>query len=131
MDAEGASARRLPLIKRRKESAVKTVVDVKTMRESDAATIAAGTSGRELMYRAGVGVCQSYPWQGPVAIVCGSGNNAGDGYVLATLLHKLQIPCTLFLLAERFSRDGAYYFEQCREQNIPYVLCNGNTDFSP
>lgn len=110
---------------------MKPVVDVKTMRKSDAATIAAGTSGKELMYRAGVGVFQSYPWRGPVAIVCGSGNNAGDGYVLATLLHRAGIPCTLLLLSEQFSEDGAYYFEQCRSFAIPYVLWSEGTDLSP
>lgn len=109
---------------------MRTVVDVKTMRESDAATIAAGTPGKELMYRAGLGILQSYPWQGPVAIVCGNGNNGGDGYVLATLLHKSGIPCRLFLLSEGFSEDGRYYFDQCRALDIPWEICDENTDFA-
>ena len=86
------------------------VVDVKTMRESDAMTIRNGIPGRELMRRAGKAILESYPWQGPVAIVCGSGNNGGDGYVLAELLREQRIPVVVFLLSDRFSEDGRFYF---------------------
>jgi NAD(P)H-hydrate repair Nnr-like enzyme with NAD(P)H-hydrate epimerase domain len=72
------------------------LLSVAAMRESDAATIRGGISGKELMYRAGVGIFESVRWHGNVAIVCGSGNNAGDGYVLAILLSEKKIPCTLF-----------------------------------
>ncbi len=102
---------------------MQTVVSVATMRHSDAETIQNGVTSRELMYRAGHGVYAGYPWKGPVAIVCGSGNNGGDGYVLASLLWKNGIPCRLFLLSERFSRDGRYYFDQCVEVGIPYEIC--------
>ena len=64
------------------------IVDVKTMQESDRATIESGTSARELMLRAAKGIFESYTWGGKTLIVCGVGNNAGDGYALATLLHK-------------------------------------------
>ncbi len=109
---------------------MKQVVSVKVMRESDAETIRRGTSGRELMYRTGQGIFSSHVWQGPVAIVCGSGNNAGDGYVLAGLLQEAKIPCTIFLLSEQFSSDGAYYYGKCKENGIKTILCNADTDFS-
>ena len=94
---------------------MKQIVDVRVMRESDENTIRNGTSGRELMWRAAKGVLESYAWQGPVAIVCGSGNNAGDGYALALLLREKHIPCRVYLLSDRFSEDGAYYYEKCKE----------------
>ena len=53
------------------------IVDVKTMQESDRATIASGTSSRELMLRAAKGIFESYTWMGKTLIVCGVGNNAG------------------------------------------------------
>ena len=59
------------------------ILDVDSMRASDAETIASGTSGRELMARAGEGIFRAVDWKPPVAVVCGTGNNAGDGYVLA------------------------------------------------
>ncbi|MBR2907858.1 MAG: NAD(P)H-hydrate dehydratase [Clostridia bacterium] len=106
------------------------VLSVKNMRESDAHTIAGGVPGRELMYRAGVGILESVSWKEPVAIVCGSGNNGGDGYVLATLLHERGVSCALFSLSDRFSEDGRYYSDLCTERGIPRVTCGADTDFS-
>lgn len=106
------------------------VVSVETMRKSDAYTIRKFTDSKELMLRAGKGVYNSYSWKGKTAIVCGKGNNAGDGYVLALQLKEAGIDCVLFLLEEKFSADGKYYFDQCMEQSVPYVLCDKNTDFN-
>lgn len=106
------------------------VVSVENMRASDAATIASGVSGRELMYRAGIGILGSTEWRGRVAIVCGSGNNGGDGYVLASLLFDRGVSCTLFQLSDRFSEDGTYYSDICNKKGIPRVMCDGDTDFS-
>ena len=105
-----------------------TVLTVEDMRRSDAACIAAGTPGAELMARAGQGVFSAYSWQGPTAILCGTGNNAGDGYVLADLLHGAGIPCRLFLLKEQFSPDGEFYFRRCMDQGIPWSVWETGTD---
>ena len=109
---------------------MKPVVPVKVMRRCDAAAIASGISARELMRRAGEAVFRSYPWRGRTAIVCGTGNNAGDGYVLAELLFRAGISCRLLLLQERFSPDGRYYFDKCAELGIPWEMCAGTPDFS-
>lgn len=66
------------------------VLSVDNMRKSDAFTIANFISSRELMFRAGKGVFNSINWKPPVAIICGSGNNAGDGYVLSDYLEILK-----------------------------------------
>ena len=99
-----------------------TVLTVEDMRRSDAACIASGVPGTELMARAGRGVYESVSWRGPAAILCGTGNNAGDGYVLASLLHEAGIPCRLYLLQEKFSPDGEFYFRRCLEQGVPWSL---------
>ena len=109
---------------------MKPVVSTAVMRSCDAAAIAAGTPARELMRRAGEGIYRSYPWRGPTAIVCGTGNNAGDGYVLALCLRRAGIRCRLLLTEERFSSDGRFYFEECLRQGIPWSLCAGAPDFS-
>ncbi len=96
------------------------ILTVANMRKSDAAAIAGGTPGRELMRRAGQGIFESVSWKGPVGILCGAGNNAGDGYVLALLLKEEGIPCDLILLSDTFSEDGKYYFDQCRAEGIPF-----------
>lgn len=100
------------------------ILSVKAMRESDAYTIQSGTPARTLMLRAGIGIFRSTSWSDreTVAIVCGSGNNAGDGYVLALLLADEHIPCRLYLTAERFSDDGAYYFTMCRARGISVTV---------
>ena len=107
------------------------IVDVRTMQESDRATIASGTSARELMLRAAKGIFDCYDWSQKTLIVCGTGNNAGDGYALATLLHEAKRSCDLLLLRNRFSEDGEYYFNICKQKGIGYSLWNGSFDFSP
>ena len=93
------------------------ILSVEEMRKSDAATIESGTPGRELMQRAAAGiysaVCDSFRIKGPVAIVCGSGNNAGDGYALALILNEKGIKCTLFRVTDKFSGDGKIYYDKC------------------
>ena len=89
-------------------------VSVQVMRDSDAWTIANKIPSKELMRRAGEGIFHAAKWKGPVAIVCGSGNNAGDGYVVADLLKKEGIDVTIVLTGDKFSEDGRYYYEKCR-----------------
>ena len=103
------------------------------MRKSDAWTIEHEVSGKELMMRAGKGIVEAAGqvcgWESPCAIVCGSGNNAGDGYVIALLLQEKGIASRLFLISEKFSQDGAWYYGKCLDAGIPVTLCDENTRF--
>lgn len=103
---------------------------VENMRLSDKMTIEAGTPGTELMARAGRGIFEAAAWKPPVAVVCGTGNNAGDGYVLALLLLENDIPCTVFLLAEKWSADGRYYYDKCVSAGAEIRLIPEKPDFS-
>ena len=109
------------------------VLSVDNMRKSDAHTIEGGISGKELMYRAGVGVVKtiqdSTQLKGPIAIVCGSGNNAGDGYVIASLLQTQGFACTIFRLTKKTSEDGDYYLKQCLNSKINVLFLNDDTTF--
>ena len=80
-------------------------LDRKTIREY-------GTPGRELMERAGRAVVEEIAarWDGlaglRVVVVCGKGNNGGDGYVVARLLHQNAAQVDLFLISQRAAVSG-------------------------
>lgn len=60
------------------------------MRAQEAAAVAAGTSYEQLMENAGQAVAQDIlrrlPAPQPILILCGKGNNGGDGLVIARIL---------------------------------------------
>lgn len=87
------------------------VVTVQNMRDSDAQTIASGVTSAELMYRAALGLFQAVRFVGKIAIVCGSGNNGGDGYALACVLLENGITPTIFRVNKKFSKDGLFYYQ--------------------
>ncbi|CAN5377601.1 hypothetical protein BH09PSE4_BH09PSE4_06250 [soil metagenome] len=65
------------------------IVTAEEMRAAEARTVDAGTTVQELMERAGQAVAEAALRVGgraPVLVLCGPGNNGGDGYVAARLL---------------------------------------------
>ena len=109
---------------------LKNAISVQRMRESDAYTIAHHTSGRELMQRAASGVYQSLDWTGKTAaIVAGSGNNGGDGYALASILHDAGIESRVYRTSDKFSADGAFYHDMAKEKGIPICAFSDNETF--
>src|SRR5207249_10125785 len=67
------------------------------MRALDRWTIEHGTPGPVLMERAGGGAARVLRARlgrprGPVVVVCGRGNNGGDGFVVARHLRRARIP---------------------------------------
>ncbi len=71
------------------------------MGEADRLTIAAGVfDGPALMARAGAAVCAEimsrYPEAPHVDVLCGPGNNGGDGYVVAELLRRAGVQVSIY-----------------------------------
>ena len=102
------------------------VVSVSNMRKSDAYTIENGIPSLELMHKAGLAICRNVIWRGKILIVCGTGNNAGDGYVLAGLLKKGRYDVSVMLLEKRFSKEGKFYFDEYVDGKVPYCVYKGN-----
>lgn len=101
-------------------------VSTEVMRASDRWTIENLVPSKELMERAGKAIFDQVDWKGPVGIICGKGNNAGDGFVVASLLKDHGIGCEIVLLYEdAFSEDGRYFFDRCVSKGVP-VVTEGN-----
>ncbi len=90
------------------------VISVENMRQSDAQTIANHTPSKELMRRAAQGIFDAVQFTGRIAIVCGSGNNGGDGYALACILLDHGMTPVIFRVSDKFSDDGLYYYRTAR-----------------
>ena len=99
-------------------------ISVAQMRAADQYTIANGTPSKELMRRAAQGVFDSYSsWEGKrTLIVCGSGNNGGDGYALASIMKARDLDVTVLRVSDKFSEDGDYYYQKCLHQGVPVLL---------
>lgn len=71
------------------------VLTVAQMRAAEEALIAAGSDAHQLMQRAGRGAAD-WVWRvaarRPVTVLCGPGNNGGDGYVIAQALRERNVP---------------------------------------
>lgn len=104
------------------------IVTTAAMRELDRKSIEEiGIPGAVLMENAGRGAtdvllrCFSGLRDAPVALVCGAGNNGGDGFVVARLLRERGIQAQVFLLAapERLAGDGKIYFDVLQRVGVP------------
>jgi NAD(P)H-hydrate epimerase len=79
------------------------------MRRADAAAIAAGISGPSLMEAAGGAVAEETRrrWSArPTLVLCGPGNNGGDGFVAARCLVQSGWPVRVALLGAREALRG-------------------------
>lgn len=89
------------------------VVTAAEMRELDRATMEEiGIPAFTLMETAGRAVAEAAidmldDARGPVAVVCGFGNNGGDGFVAARVLKSHGIDAVVYLAAERDAIHGA------------------------
>lgn len=86
--------------------------DARAMRDLDRRSAAAqGITELDLMQRAGAAavshLLKQWPMATRFAVVCGTGNNGGDGWVVATLLRERGLSCDVFLLGQSEKISGA------------------------
>jgi ADP-dependent NAD(P)H-hydrate dehydratase / NAD(P)H-hydrate epimerase len=85
------------------------LLSVAQMAEADRTAIAAGTAGALLMQNAGDAVVGEITrrWSvRPVVVLCGPGNNGGDGFAVAVALERLGWPVRVALLGPKEQLRG-------------------------
>jgi ADP-dependent NAD(P)H-hydrate dehydratase / NAD(P)H-hydrate epimerase len=93
------------------------LLSVAQMNEADRLTVAAGTAGSLLMQRAGEAVVRELTRRftpRPVIVLCGPGNNGGDGFVVAIELAQRGWPVRIALGGEIASLRGDAQFHAQR-----------------
>ena len=101
------------------------------MGEADRLTISGGTPGLALMERAGLAVADEAARltrsRGRIAVICGPGNNGGDGFVAARLLARRGYAVELGLLGDRAALRGEAGAAASRYDDP--VMAAGDVDF--
>jgi len=96
----------------------------------DAAAIASGIPGIQLMKRAGRAafdlLLERYPAIELITVYCGAGKNGGDGYVLAALAAQKLLPVQIIQLtpADRLSGEARIAYEYALQEGVkilPFV----------
>jgi NAD(P)H-hydrate epimerase len=86
-----------------------TILTVAEMYRADQAAITEGISGESLMEAAGTAIADAIieRWSPrPISILCGPGNNGGDGFVVARLLGEAGWPVRVGLMGDRDRLKG-------------------------
>lgn len=116
-----SSNKRLPSIVK-----MDSTSSVKQMQEADRRAIQElGIPGCVLMYNAGKTVTdfiqEKYPNVKKVGILCGKGNNAGDGFVIAHILSLKGIQTHVIALAQpdTYVGDAQVYLKLCMTRRLP------------
>jgi NAD(P)H-hydrate epimerase len=104
---------------------ITTLYQTKQVRELDRIAIEEfNIPGYTLMQRAGKAVFSTlqkhWPKAKKILIICGKGNNAGDGYVVARLAHKQGFNVTVLSLAEpnKLTGDALTAFKNAEKKGI-------------
>jgi hydroxyethylthiazole kinase-like uncharacterized protein yjeF len=91
--------------------AARPILTAQAMRSAEEAAIAAGSSVEQMMERAGAALAEAaYRFSGPLSalVLCGPGNNGGDGYLAARHLAERGTPVRVAALAEPRSDAGKW-----------------------
>lgn len=95
---------------------MKQIATTEIARKSDAQTIESGVFSTLLMKNAGQAVVDYIKSQNlmdkKIVIVCGKGNNGGDGYCVASLLLDLGVLARVYCLDDKRSADAQFYADE-------------------
>ena len=92
--------------------------------------------GIDLMENAGAATFRAmrecWPRTHHIAVFCGAGNNAGDGFVIARLAHESKLKVTVYMLADtsRLKGDARLAYEKLQQTPVPVTAFEGAIDES-
>ena len=106
------------------------IVTSSEMRELDRRTIASGIPGAELMLTAGEGLAEAIRTlasqhqlvDSPALFIAGCGNNGGDAFVAAGILHDdgWPIECWLAGSEDQLKGDALTHFKRMKKAGVPF-----------
>ena len=102
------------------------VLTATEMRAAEEAVIATGVSVETLMDRAGAAIAEAV-WRfaagAPTLILCGPGNNGGDGYVAARILRARGVAVTVAVQGAARSEAASKGATACHLLSSPRLIC--------
>src|SRR3954451_22356355 len=94
---------------------MRSILTAQRMAAAEQAAIDAGTSVEQLMERAGAALAEAtFRFAGPIPalVLCGPGNNGGDGYVAARHLRERGVAVRVASLSDPKSDAGTWALSQ-------------------
>lgn len=115
---------------------MRPILTADEMRAADAWTIVHGLPGITLMENAGLAVARAiesrFGKERRVAIVCGLGNNGGDGFVVARVLKSDWTRVYLIGDPETLKGDARHHFDRLRKERarLPVVVVKTEAEWA-
>ncbi len=105
------------------------ITSVNNMKKSEEIYIKNSKHSYDLMEKAGISAASFIERKyKKVLILCGKGNNAGDGYVIANELLKDNIDVSIYLIEYKFSLDSLHFYNLIKDK--VKTIINEEIDFN-
>lgn len=115
---------------------MRPILTADEMRAADAWTIVHGTPGPTLMENAGLAVARAiesrFGRERRVAIVCGLGNNGGDGFVVARVLKSDWTRVYVIGDPDTIKGDARHHYDRLRKERsrLPVTVIRNDEDWT-
>ena len=113
---------------------MKKVVTAKQMRDCDLKAISSlNITSIDLMERASEAVKEEFLKiyeKGSIAVICGGGNNGGDGAGVARLLNDMGIKCDVYFFYEKIGEDCKKNLNALQNSSLKILYNEKNYDFN-
>ncbi|MDE6758507.1 MAG: NAD(P)H-hydrate dehydratase [Clostridia bacterium] len=108
---------------------MKIALTTKDMAYCDKRAIESGIPSAELMLRVASKVFSSCKWRGKIYIICGKGNNGGDGLALANVMLDNKLTPYVYLIEEPSTDDGRFYLSELKKKGFSNIYSIDGCDY--